>query len=114
MGATSVEIFRLKGELSIRDCPGLTADLLAAIGNSEVLLVDASGLVSADISILQLLIAAHRSAQALSKSVAIQAPEGGVLDGLLRRSGIGAALNGLVWDGDLWTGLGHQQKEQAA
>lgn len=114
MDATSITKCRLEGELSIRNAAGLAALLSEAIASGGDVLVDTSELVAADITVLQLLVSTHRSAQALSKSVAIQAPEGGVLDGLLRRSGIGAALNGLVWDGDLWTGLGHQQKEHAA
>lgn len=114
MGATSVEIFRLNGDLSIRDCPRLAAELATAIGTGDVLRVEAGGLASADIAILQLLIAAHRSAHALGKSLAIQVPAGGVLNGLLSKSGIGAAANGLVWDGDLWTGLGDHKREQAA
>src|SRR5262245_61456026 len=106
MVATSTAVLRLEGDLSIRNSAQLASDLLAGLTAPGPLLVDATGLNSLDVAVLQLLIAAHKSARALGKSLTVRLSGQGALDKMLTRSGADAATGiSLIRDGDLWTGL---------
>ncbi|MDB5563288.1 MAG: hypothetical protein JWN11_2706 [Hyphomicrobiales bacterium] len=115
MPAIEVHTFRLKGELALRDAPRLAKELLEAITANEVVLVDTSELVSIDVTALQILVAAHKSAHGRGASLNIHASHGGVLDLALQRSGITAARDlSLLWENDVWISLANLQSKSAA
>ena len=78
----------LGGKLGIRDGAALLAQLQAAMVGSSPLTIDCSGLEAADVTTLQLLIAARHTARAANRPLSLTTPPGGALDTLLRRVGI--------------------------
>jgi anti-anti-sigma regulatory factor len=77
----------LRGTLGLRDAPELAATLRAAIDSHASVTLDASELAEADISILQVLVAAHKSAEAAGKALRLGAPADGPFALLLERAG---------------------------
>ncbi len=107
---------RPTGALTIRDSEGLAQDLLARLTEQEVVEVEASEIESADITVLQVFIAAHRTAQEKGKILRILIPPESGLAKALKHSGIMAATDTpLVWEGDAWVGIGQRpEMEEAA
>ncbi|HEV7719272.1 MAG TPA: STAS domain-containing protein [Arsenicitalea sp.] len=115
MAAIEVHTVRIKGSLGLRDAANLAKELLDAITAHDVLLVDASELTAIDVTNLQILVAAHKTAQGRGASLNIHAAHDGVLDLALRRIGIAAATDmAPVWENDVWTSLATLENRNAA
>lgn len=102
----------LQAEPSIRDAARLSAELMAAIASHEAVLVDAAEVASVDIGVLQLFIAAHKSAHSAGRKFSVKASAGGAVRKALAASGIDVGAR-LAWEGEFWTGLGNPAQEQA-
>lgn len=105
----------LEGDLSIRDSATISADLSRVIHQQESATVETDGVKSIDIGVLQLLVAAQKSARNLGKRLKIHVPAGGALDVALKRSGVFAAIDlAVVWEGAFWTGLSDENRSSGA
>lgn len=90
---------------SIRTVAELRDRLASQIGGQQSVVISADALKSIDVSTLQLLASAHRSAAASGKTIALEAPEGGVLAQALVRLGFTSADGEpLAPEGDFWLG----------
>ncbi len=78
---------QLTGELTLRQAGALHEQLSAAIAGYDQVDIDCAGISEIDISAVQLLVAAAKSAEAAGKSMSVRFPEGGALDTVLRRAG---------------------------
>lgn len=112
-------VIHIEGELSVRNAPSLARELREALAAHGAVVIDARALTATDISIVQVLVAAHRSARELGRSLRVEGAGSGALGGVLRRSGLmpetpAATNQPTAWDGDAWIGLDTPQPEQAA
>lgn len=88
---------------SIKTANELRDRLASEIGSQRSLMISASALKSIDVSTLQLLASAHRSAALAGKAIALEVPEGGVLAqtlvrlGFLDQDGTPLAAEGAFW-----------------
>ena len=115
MSDKTTKTIRRDGELSIRNCAELMVELEVAIRNDTSVVVDLDAIRGADITILQILISAHRTAASRGVPLSIRAAEGGALAAALAKSGILDAPDAtLSWTGDAWTGLNLNDGEKAA
>lgn len=109
-GATVV----LRDAAGIRDAGSLANELRAALEAHPAVEVETGALTSVDVAVLQVLVAAHKTARAGGRALRIHAPHGGVLERVLEQSGIAASLDlPPIRDGETWTGL-HYPNESAA
>ena len=82
----------------------MAGSLLAALRDGDGVTIDVSGLTGADMTVLQVLVAARKSAVALGKPIGLTGADG-PLRGVLERAGfIGADGVVLAPEGDFWTG----------
>ena len=87
----------LTGAQTIREAAD-TAELLRdAVAKGEDLTLDCTGITEADLSFVQLVIAAQKSLAAKGHSVALSAPAQGALLAVLDKLGIGPAGNQGFW-----------------
>ena len=77
----------LRGALGLRDAPELAVMLGAALETHAAVTLDAGELAEADVSILQVIVAARHTAAAAGKALRLKAPADGALLGLLVRAG---------------------------
>jgi anti-anti-sigma regulatory factor len=88
----------LHGTVGLRDAAGLTEKLAQALAVHDRVVIDATALEQADISVVQVLAAARKTAEGAGRSLRLVAPPGGVLAQLFARAGLAAP------DGDpFWT-----------
>lgn len=78
----------LHGTVGLPDAAGLTEQLAEALAAHDRVAIDATGLAQADISLLQVLAAARKTADGAGRSLRLVAPLGGVLAQLLVRAGL--------------------------
>lgn len=103
MGQTAIS---LSGHVRLDAAEALALDLASALGGGGEVLVDTGAADSLDVAIVQVLVAAHRSAAERGARLSVRAPEGGALARAFLKLGIGAACDlPPVWTGDCWTGL---------
>jgi len=81
----------LSGPLTVAVCETLQMDLAAAFEKADEIIVGVDPDAETDLTFLQLLIAAERSAAARGKRVALRAPPTGALAEALRACGYAAA-----------------------
>ena len=87
----------------IRTASELRDRLSSEIGSHPSVVISANALKSVDVSTLQLLASAHRSATASGKTISLEAPAGGVLTQTLVRLGfVSAAGEPLAPEGEFW------------
>lgn len=110
MSVAPVHTLRLEGELSIRDCSALAAELLEALQAHDAVAVDATAVSAVDVSVLQVMVSAHRSAELLGRWLRIE-PVAGPLAAVLAASGIRGHVH---LDGQAWTRLDNSSLEAAA
>lgn len=79
----------MSGMLDLRDAVDLHRLLQDSLSAHHAVRVDATDLAEADLSILQLLVAARKTAAATGRVLDIRAPEGGALRRLLAAHGLG-------------------------
>ncbi len=87
MIALGSQIFPLAGSLGLRDAARLSAELAEALAQPGPLTIDCSGLGDVDLAIVQLLVAAHKTAAATGKPLTLVSPPGGPLAALLVQAG---------------------------
>lgn len=78
----------LTGDLTIRTAKALHGELLDALIQHDSIEIDCSAASAADLSFLQLLIAARKSAVQAGKTLLIRDAANGVIDDALRRAGL--------------------------
>ncbi|HET8996616.1 MAG TPA: STAS domain-containing protein [Acetobacteraceae bacterium] len=83
----SIPRIGLHGAMSIRDAGALHTDLVHALSLHTTVHIDGSDLESADLSVIQVLLAAHRSARASGKQVLLHPPPAAALAEVLQRGG---------------------------
>lgn len=80
------------------------ARLLAALDGAAGLTIDVSGLVGADMSVLQVLVAARKSALARGVPIGLAGAAGPLRAVLVRAGFLSPAGLPLTQEGDFWTG----------
>lgn len=94
----------LDGNLGLRDVTALTEQFREALAKHPGIVVTSAGLTGIDITVLQLLVAARKSALAAGKTLTLEAPEGGVLAQFLIKAGFVSPQGApLTPEGDFWT-----------
>ena len=78
---------RIADEASVRTIAKIHAQILAEYQKSDVVRIDVTAITDADLTFVQLVEAARRSATADGKRIALTAPAGGVLLDTLQRGG---------------------------
>ena len=86
----------LEGDLGLRDAPALAERLLASVTTNDSIVIDASRLTGADVTIVQLLVSAHKTASRLNKPISLVGAEAGLRSALERLglAGPAAAFSG--------------------
>jgi ABC-type transporter Mla MlaB component len=91
----------LDGALTVRNIANVLDILLAALTDHHVVRVDCRAADAVDLSCIQLLLAAHRSASQAGKQLVLAAPADGLLRAALEQGGfLGAAGGDPFWSGD--------------
>jgi anti-anti-sigma regulatory factor len=72
-------VIRCEGFLTLSSAPRIREEILAAINANSKVVADVSNATDADITFIQILIAAKRTASARGKTFLISAPENGVV-----------------------------------
>jgi anti-anti-sigma regulatory factor len=88
LAGTKTHAVTLHGTIGLRDAAGLTEQLMQALAAHSRVVIDATKLEQADISLVQVLAAARRTADSAGRSLRVVAPPGGVLAELLVRVGL--------------------------
>jgi anti-anti-sigma regulatory factor len=105
----------LRGSLGLREAAGLATALLAAIEAHRSVTIATGELTEMDVSILQILVSAHKSAARAGKTLTIGTPPDGALHRTLVRAGF-AAPDGAprTPEGRFWTVTTGPMKGRAA
>jgi anti-anti-sigma regulatory factor len=94
---TKTHAVALHGTVGLRDAAGLTEKLAQALAAHDRVVIDATALEQADISLVQVLAAARKTAEGAGRSLRLVAPPGGVLAQLLARAGLAAPDGDRFW-----------------
>jgi hypothetical protein len=78
----------LPAALTIREAENIQARLLDLVREQETVVVDCSAAAEIDLSFVQLVLSARKSAIALGKRLTVVPPASGLLSDVLRRAGI--------------------------
>lgn len=104
MTGKSVHVIRITGEAGLRAAQDIATALRQALTGHDRVIVATEAITAADITTIQLLLAARKQAMAAGKSLALAAPPAGVLRDLLIEVGcLDASGRALTPDGDFWT-----------
>lgn len=87
MTQRSASTTKISGDVGLRNASGLAQLLRDALAATDMLRLDVAGITTADITTVQLLLAAHKQALAAGKSVTLAAPPQGVLRDFLIAAG---------------------------
>jgi anti-anti-sigma regulatory factor len=87
-----VHTIKLSGDLGLRDADAIREQFLAPLNDEHNIEVDAAGLTAIDISLLQVLIAAHKLATARGREFYVRALAGGPLQQAMSRAGLHSPL----------------------
>lgn len=87
MTTEGAHVLHLAGEMTLRQAGALHEQLRGAAADHGQVEIDCAGISEIDISVVQLLVAASKSAEAAGKTLSVRFPEGGALDAVLRRAG---------------------------
>jgi anti-anti-sigma regulatory factor len=99
---TSHHQLALRGEQSVRQAAETYAEVLAALREPGDLVLDCTGVTEADLSLVQIILAAHRSARADGRNVVLSASPEGALRRALERGGF---VDAGATDPACWTSL---------
>ena len=98
-----VQHLPLKGSLGLRDVARLAEELERLLATPSPITIDCAELADVDLSIVQLLISARRTAIAAGRSLTLRHPSDGSLERLLKAAGILAGDGSpLTSDGQFW------------
>lgn len=92
--AARAERLVLDGPATIRTIDNIHAQLSALLQTHPHVEIDCSALGDADLQLVQLLLSARKSAQAMGKTIALSAPVSGKLHDVLLRGGVLASGDG--------------------
>jgi anti-anti-sigma regulatory factor len=113
MSISATSVVDLGTDPSIRTVGSLRDQLSTAISQNQSVEIGAEAVTSIDVSMLQLLASAHRTAQRAGKHIAIRAaPHGPMRDALVRAGFITSEGVPLTAEGAFWTF--NAAKDQAA
>lgn len=112
MTRDSVHLVKISGDAGLRAAQDIAGSLREALAGHDRVAIATEAITNADITTIQLLLAARRQAQASGKSVSLAAPPTGVLRELLIATGcLDAGGRPQSPDGEFWTA---QDKGKAA
>ncbi|MDB5535733.1 MAG: hypothetical protein JWP26_3428 [Devosia sp.] len=95
----------ISGDAGLRNVQDIAGLLRQALDSHSSITVATEGLTSIDVTILQLLVAARKSALASGKTLTLHAPPDGVLHRLLVQTGfVGTDGKSRTPEGEFWTG----------
>ncbi len=84
---TTHHVVKLAGAHTVRQAAQTHADILAVLSGPGDIVLDAAGLSEADLSVIQIILAAKRSAAARDRRLELAAPPAGALRDALERGG---------------------------
>jgi ABC-type transporter Mla MlaB component len=96
MASAPIVVIGFSGAATIRQADDIAERLRQALASSDRLEVDCSGVTEADVSFIQLLLSARKSAEASNKALTLSAPASGPLLEVLTICG---AHEGTFWLG---------------
>ena len=94
---------RLSGDLGLRGIEALKADIAAALAGFDAVVIDATGVESADASAIQLLLSAQKTANADGKALSLSAAPGPLVSTLVTLGLLAADGTPLVAETSTWT-----------
>ena len=104
MTGDSAHTLKISGDAGLRNVQDVAGLLRQALDSHSSITVATEDLTSIDVTILQLLVAARKSAQASGKILTLRAPPDGVLHRLLVQTGfVGTDGKSLTPEGEFWT-----------
>ena len=96
-------VLRFDGSLTLPRADAIRSILAAALDAGAPIAIDCDGATEVDVSFIQLLLAARRSAAHRGAALALAAPAAGALRAALERGGfLTAASKGGASDSDFW------------
>lgn len=115
MTIDKVHTIQLDGDLSLRNAADICDILHTAITNHDAVSINCAALTGIDVSILQLLVSAQKTAGAAGKSITLDATDNEVLRTALLGAGfIDSTGKARAAEGDFWTGAASKSKREAA
>nr|WP_295883960.1 STAS domain-containing protein [uncultured Devosia sp.] len=97
-------VVEISGDAGLRAAQDIALSLRQALAGHDRVTITTAGVTGADITTIQLLLAASKQARASGKSLALTAPPAGALRALLIDVGcLDADGHPLTADGDFWT-----------
>lgn len=100
----SVHVVKITGDAGLRAAQDIAVSLRQALTSHDKVAIATEAITAADITTIQLLLAASRQAQTTGKSLTLAAPPAGALRKLLVEIGcLDADGQPLTPDGDFWT-----------
>jgi ABC-type transporter Mla MlaB component len=115
MTSNSVHIIQISGDAGLRAAQDIAGKLRQALASHDSVAVATEAIETADITTIQLLLAARKQASASRKSLTLAAPPVGALRELLVATGcLDAEGRPLTPDGDFWIPSTRQAKGKAA
>ena len=103
MTKDSVHLIEISGDAGLRVAQDTAVILREALASFDNIAIATEAITGADITTIQLLLAARKQALAAAKSLTLAAPPTGVLRALLIETGcLDAAGRPLTQDGDFW------------
>lgn len=115
MTRDSVHTVKISGDAGLRAAQDIAGSLRQALASHDTVSIATEAVEAADITTIQLLLAARKQAQASGKSLTLAAPPMGALRALLVAIGcLDADGRPLTPDGDFWIPPTRQAKGKAA
>lgn len=100
----SVHVVKIAGDAGLRAAQEIAGSLRKALTGHDKVAIATEAITGADITTIQLLLAARKQALASGKSLSLASPPSGVLRELLVQVGcLDAQGRPLIPDGDFWT-----------
>ena len=100
----SVHVVKISGDAGLRAAQDIAGSLRQALATHDKVAIATEAISGADITTIQLLLAARKQALASGKSLSLSAPPAGVLRALLIETGcFDADGRPLIPDGEFWT-----------
>ena len=114
MTRDSIHIVEISGDAGLLAAQEIAATLRQAIATQDQVEIATDAITGADITTIQLLLAARKLAQASGKSLRLAAPPQGVLRQLLTQTGmLDVDGRALTPDGDFWASMTSPAKGRA-
>ena len=104
MTRDSVHVVRISGDAGLRAAQDIALSLRQALAGHDKVAIATDAVTGADITTIQILLAARKQALASGKSLSLAAPPAGALRDLLIQTGcLDPDGRPLTQDGDFWT-----------